>query len=214
MSRMTILAPAILVVLAAASARAEPPLTLEVLINGESFLVESDRAVKLESKREPGVAYDFAIRVAQIQHMTLEKIRFDFDLQNKVRQDGDKRNQVQLNHELGHSILITELSGELMAKDRDEALERFVASFVSASKLDKASKLEVAKPHDRKFQSASARGVVVRYRDKQGIANTTLIYILSGKGFTATCLAHYLDQDNDEAVPLIKRTLDSIRAVE
>ena len=40
-------------------------------------------------------------------------------------------------------------------------------------------------------------------------------YVLIGVNYCpATCVAEYLDNDSDEVLPLIKRILDSVRAID
>ena len=59
--------------------RAEgPPLTYEVVINGETFRVEGNRRVKLESKEHPGTSYDVAVRVSPTQHRRLDSVELDY----------------------------------------------------------------------------------------------------------------------------------------
>ena len=62
-----------------------PPSTYEVQINGENFLVEANRQVKLESRAKPGVSYTVAIRLARRSACRLNTIQFEYDLPAKVK---------------------------------------------------------------------------------------------------------------------------------
>ena len=110
----------------AASSRAAPPvgpppLTYELMINGESFLVEGDRAVKLESKEKPGTSYKVALRVAPTQRIRLNSIQFEYDLPAKAEDDGKRENRsVRIAHELGFTMLINDLGQPMNTKAREE----------------------------------------------------------------------------------------------
>ena len=58
--------------LATGAPQPTPPVTYEVQINGESFPVEANRAVKVDSQEKPGVGYNVAVRVAPTQQVRLE----------------------------------------------------------------------------------------------------------------------------------------------
>jgi len=60
----------------AETAREYPPSLYELLIGGESFQVEANRVVKLQSKTHPGVSYEVALRVAPTQRVKLRSIQF------------------------------------------------------------------------------------------------------------------------------------------
>ena len=87
--------------------RESPPTTYEIQINGESFLVEVNRLVKLESEQNPGQSYEVALRVAPTQHRTLNTFRFDYDLPARLHDDeGRRQRTVRLTHELGFTMQI------------------------------------------------------------------------------------------------------------
>jgi len=205
----------------AASSRAEsgspaesPPLVYEVMINGESFLVEANRAVKLQSKEKPGTSYDVAVRVAPTQRIKLNAIQFDYDLPARVEDDGKRENRsARLTHELGYTILITDLGQPLDAKAQVEALKILVDSVKETVREMKETKLDVGEAHQRTFEGSSARGVTIRYRDAKDIGHVCLVYLLTGPKFAATCVVQYVDDDSEDVLPLIKKVLDSVRAV-
>jgi hypothetical protein len=188
------------------------PLWYELMINGESFLVEANRAVKLESREKPGVSYEIALRVAPSQRLKLANVQFEYDRLSKVEQSGGKQQpSARLTHELGFTMLITDLGQSLEPKAQDETLRLLTESVTATYKKMNVAKLQVAQPHDRKFDGASGRGAVVYYRDAQDVGHTCLIYVLGGAKFAVSCLAEYLDNDAEDALPLIKKTLDSCR---
>ena len=91
----------------AGPASTAPPVTYEVQINGESFPVEANRVVKVESKQKPGVSYNVAVRVAPTQQVRLNTIQFEYELPAKVEDSGKRENRsARLTHELGFSILL------------------------------------------------------------------------------------------------------------
>ena len=194
---------------------ASPPTVYEVQINGESFLVEANRQTKLESKEKPGVRYDVAVRVAPTQRVRLGTLQFEYELPAKVEVGGRRENRsARLVHELGFSLLISDLGRPLDSKGQQEALDNLLKSVTSTLRDAKMEALNVTEPHERKFDHSAARGITVRYRDSKGLAHVCLVYVLTGPGYAATCVAEYLDDDSDEVLPLIKKTLDSVQVID
>jgi hypothetical protein len=192
-----------------------PPVIYEVQINGESFLVEANRQTRLESKAKPGVRYEVAVRVAPTQHVSLNTVQFDYDLPAKVEIDDRGRSRsARLVHELGFSLLIRDLGRPLDSKGQDEALRELVKSVTAMLREIKAQDIDVTEPHQRTFGSSSARGITVRYRDAKRLDHVYLLYVLTGSTYSATCAVEYLENDSDDALPLIKKTLDSVRAID
>jgi hypothetical protein len=198
-----------------AESAAAAPSTYEVQINGESFLVEANRQVKLESKVKPGVTYTVAIRVAPTQRVRLNTIQFEYDLPAKVEVDdrGQSRS-ARLTHELGFSVLLCDLGRPLDSKAQEEALEILAKSVATTLREAKVRELEISEPRHRKFDGSTARGETIRYRDAKGLAHVYLLYVFSGPDHAATCVAEYLDSDSDDVLPLVKRTLDSVRPID
>ena len=191
-----------------------PPLTYEVQINGESFLVEANRLVKLESKEKPGVTYHVAVRVAPTQRVRLNTLQFDYELPAKVVDDRKRENRsVRLTHELGFSILLTDLGQPLQPETQEATLKALVGSVVEELRAEKATGVDVSEPHQRRFGGSSARGATIRYHDARDLGHVCLLYVLTGSTFSASCVVEYLDHDSDDVLPLIKRTLDSVRPI-
>ena len=208
---------AILATLPAAWARpasTAPPVTYEVQINGESFLVEANRVVKVESKEKPGVSYNVAVRVAPTQRVRLNTIQFEYELPAKVEDNGKRENRsARLTHELGFSILLSDLGQPLEPKAQEATLKMLVDSVTAELREEKATGIDVSAPHQRTFDGSAARGVTIRYRDAKDFGHVYLLYVLTGPTFAATCVVEYLDRDSEDVLPLVKKTLDSVRAI-
>jgi hypothetical protein len=191
------------------------PSTYEVQINGENFLVDGNRQVKLESKTKPGVSYTVAIRVSPTQRVRLGAIQFDYDLPGKVEADrrGENRS-ARLTHELGFSVLFCDLARSLDPKAQEKALEILAKSVVTPLRDAKVQGLEVGEPHQHTFEGSAARGETIRFRDAKGLEHVNLVYVFAGRTYSATCVVEYLESDSDEVLPLIKRVLDSVRAAD
>jgi len=199
----------------AQSASVPAPLTYEVQINGENFLVESNRVVKLDSKKKPDTHYTVAVRVSPTQQMRLNTIEFDYELPAKVTENGGRRENrsVRLEHELGFSVLLTDLGKQNDAKTAEGTLKMLTDSVVAALHDEKAIDINTTESHERTFAHASARGATIRYKDAKDFHHVCLVYVLSGPSFSASCVVEYLENDADDVLPLIKKTLDSIRGV-
>ncbi len=192
-----------------------PPSTYEVQINGENFLVEANRQVKLESKAKPGVSYAVAIRLAPTQRVRLNTIQFEYDLPAKVRADahGESRT-ARLTHELGFSMLFCDLGRPLDPKAQQKTLETLAQSVTTTLREAKAEGLEVSEPRQRRLDGSSIRGETIRYRDAKGLQHVYLVYVLSGPRYAATCIVEYLDHDAEDVLPLVKRILDSVGPID
>jgi hypothetical protein len=209
------LVTAMLAAMALHAAAGEPapaaPVTYEIQVNGESFLVEGDRVVTLTSQQHPGTSYEVAVRIAPMQVVRLGNLRVEYDRNAQLELSGDREQPgAKITHELGFSILLNQLAGPVDPKRRAETLELLSGSVAETYKEMKVEQLEVDRPHQRKFEHSTGDGVRIRYRDAQGFGHTSLVYLVTGEGFAASCIVHYLDNDADNVLPLVKRTLDSI----
>jgi hypothetical protein len=190
-----------------------PPLTYELIINGEAFQVEANRAVKLESRKQPGVVYDVALRIAPTQRVRMNTFRFDYDLPAQIHDDGGrKQRSVRLVHELGFTMLLTDLGGPVDPSDRDKALTILTDSVEKSLDQRKVTDVKLGEPRDLSFDGAGGRGRTIHYQDAQGFGHTDVVCLLAGEGFAATCVVEYVDADAEDVVPLIRRVLDSVRA--
>ena len=194
-----------------------PPVTYELMIDGESFLVEANRIVKLYSKEKPGVSYRVAIRVAAVQRLKLNNLQFECDQRSQVEDSRrPQRRSMKLRHELGFSVLVTDLGEPLDKANRDKALDLLTQSIVKTLRQGNPNAREVTATRlpNHQFEGAEGRGMRIRRRDPEGIDHSTLVYLLVGKTFTASCLVEFLDADGDDVLPLVRKTLDSIRPLD
>lgn len=191
-----------------------PPLTYELMINGETFQVEADRQVKLESRAKPGIVYDVALRIALEQRVRLNTIRFEYDWPAKVEDDRRKAHRTfRIRHELGFTMLITDLGQPLDAEAQKNALRLLRESTVQGFQEGGMKDLTVAEFPGREFGGSVGRGVMIRYRDGQGLRHTCLIYLMTGPTFAGYAVIEYFDADENKAIPRVRKTLDSIRAI-
>ena len=177
-------------------------------------MVEANRVVKLESKEKPGVSYNVAVRVSPVQRVRLGGFQFECEMPAKLQEDGKGENRsVRLTHELGFSILLADLGRPLEPKKQEETLKMLVEAVTKTLREQKAARIDVSDPRQRKFAGSHARGVTVCYRDSKDFGHICLVYVLSGPAFAASCVVEYLDHDAEDVLPLIKKTLDSVQAI-
>jgi len=189
------------------------PTTYELMINGESFLVEANQLVRLQSQLRPGTVYEVGLRVSPIQYLRLNQIRLAYALRTKVEDDRQaERRTVRLVHPKGGHVLITELGEPLDAADRETALrmlsEAMVQSYRQRGIPD--AQMELSRLETVQLPGAEARGVRIRYQDAKQIEHQALVYLLVGKSFTCSCIVEYLQPDEAHILPMVKRILDSI----
>ena len=191
-----------------------PPSVYELLIDGESFLVEANRTAKLQSKQRPGVSYEVALRIAPTQRLRLNSVQLEYDWLTKVEDDHKRpRRFVRMTHELGFTMMITDLGKPLPPKAQDEILDILTESLAGTYRDLKVGNLEVGQPRQRKFVGAAGRGVIIRYRDAQQLGHTCLVYVLGGPKFCVSCVIEYFDDDFEGVKGLLKKTLDSFQPV-
>ncbi len=196
------------------AAESQLPSTYEVMINGESFLLEANQAVRLQSQRYPGTVYEVALRVSPIQYLRLNRIRLAYDLGMRVEDDRQaQRRTVRLVHPQGCHMLVTEIGQPLAEGDRDTALRMLTEATVQNYRQRgiPEAKMELTRLEKTQLPAAEARGVRIRYQDAKGIEHQSLIYLLVGKTFTCSCIVEYLQVDEGQVLPILKRIFDSIQ---
>jgi len=193
------------------AAGAVEPTLFELVINGESFSVEANRVVELTSRRDPEVKYQVALRIAPTQRIKLNAVRFDYDRLCEVRDDrGREQRTVRLEHELGFTMLVTDLGGTPLSEEtQQEALKLLVDSVVANVRQQQVQDLEVGAPQPRRFRGASGLGVTIHYRDAQDLGRTYYVYVLSGTRFAVSCVVQYVDNDLEDVRELIGQILNS-----
>jgi len=193
-----------------------PPTTYELMINGESFLLEAGRLVKLPSQLRPGTVYEVAIRISPVQYLRLNQIRLAYDLRTKVEDNRQaERRSVRLAHPQNCHMLITELGDPLEPADRETALRMLTESVVQSyrGRHIPDNRMELSRLENMLLPGAEARGVQIRYQDAHGIEHRSLVYLLVGKTFTCSCIFEYLQADEASVLPIVKRTLDSVEPI-
>lgn len=185
----------------------------ELLINGESFLIEGNRVVKLRSEQNRDIEYEVAIRVAPTQRYRMPTLQFTYERPATIERDTESgHNVARLIHELGYTMLTHDLGGTLDAEAQKQALDILAESVAGSFGEMQARDIQVGKPHSRKFGDNTGLGTMIRYRDAQGVGHTSLVYVLTGKDFSATCVIQYLDRDQNDVLPLVRKTLESFQA--
>jgi hypothetical protein len=190
----------------------DQPVTYEVQINGESFMIEANRLVKLSSTRTPGVKYDIAVRMAPTQQCVLNHFEFQYDCHATLDDDrGRELRTVNLRHQLGFSFLVTDLGTATPQTDLDQLLATCVESTAKTFRELGMTNLQIGQPQDRQEAVVTTRGVVLHYRDKRQFEHTCLVFVFHQKNYWATGVIQYFDRDSQDCLPLIKRMLDSLR---
>lgn len=190
----------------------DPPFLYDIVINGETFTVEGNRAVTVESRLHQGVKYDIALRLSQTQRWPLNTVQFDYDLGFEVADDEDQQvRTATLRHELGFTVTVTDMGGPLPEKSRKEMLDRLIAAMTKRLAAEKATDVKMAKPMERKFKQTPATGVTITYGDQDGFSRVCVIYLLSTPTFFCACTLECFEPDKDDAMPLVQRTLESFR---
>jgi hypothetical protein len=216
--------PVILAVVATASrpVSAQPaasndrPITYEVQIDGESFLVEGgQRPVKVDSKLKKGTSYKLAVRVAMTQLLRLNSVQLEYGMWAEVTDT--RRNDLriaQIRHELGFSLEITDLGHVLDEEHRNELLKTVVDDLEKRLTDRKASGLKRTEPKVQKFGSSDSKRVSISFTDSKGVARSCAVFVLSGERYTVSAVSEFRDQDKEDVGPWVTNALESIRPLQ
>ncbi len=197
--------------LAAEGETPTPPTTYEVVINGESFRVEGDRLTKVQSPRKPEARYELVVRIAPTQVLRLNTVRLEYDMPADVFDDrGHQQRTVEIRHQLGFSVLLTDLGGPLDAKEQEAVMKARIDSVV---KLHHDAAPKVSDAYAAKFAGAVGQGKTVRYTDAREKGHTCLVYVLGEGKFSVACIVQFLDDNKKEVLTPVKKVLDSIAAL-
>lgn len=190
------------------------PQLYELMIDGESYLVEADRQMRLESKEKPGTKYTVALRISLQQPLELNTLRLEYDWPAHIQDDrGRAQRTVRVRPELGYTFLITDLGQPLESKAQSQALEILVQSVSKSLAESKMQEIEVAKPHGRDFAGSKGQGVIIRYKDKEDFVHNCLVYVLVGEKFAASSIVQFFENNAETVKPRIKAMLDSVRSL-
>ncbi len=192
----------------------DPPVTYEVQIDGESFQVEgSQRPIKVESKLKKGTTYTLAVRVAMTQALRLNSVQMEYGMWAKVVDNKDKDLRVvQIIHDLGFSLAITDLGRALDVKHQDDLLKTLADDAEKRFTNRKATDLTRTEPTKaQKFGAAERKWLKISYKDSEGVARSCMIFVITGEKFTVSAVAEFRDLDKDDVGSWVMNALGSIR---
>ena len=191
-----------------------PPVRYELVIDGESFVVEANKPNRLDRPGKPGQAYQVQLRLTPKQRLRLNTLQIEYDSTANVTDDhrsGTRTADVQ--HESGYRIILTDLGQALESADQGKALSLAAEPILASLKKAEAKDVKRHEPHTIKLAGCQGRGLRVDFRDNEGFAQTYLVYVLSGEKFGCSCLIHFFDLQRQAAIAPIKAILESIGPV-
>ena len=195
-------------------AAGDPPVTYEVQIDGESFLVESgQRPIKVESKLKKGTTYTLAVRVAMTQILRLNSVQLEYGMWAKVIDNKAKDLRIaQIIHDLGYSLAITDLGHVLNAEHEDKLLKTIADDAEKRFTDRKATHLKRTEPTKaQKVGSSVGKWLTITYDDSEEVPRTCTVFVLSGEKYTVSAVAQFRDQDKDDVRPWVMSAIESIR---
>ena len=184
------------------------------MINGEMFTVEANRRAKLKSQTKPGVAYDVAIQIAMEQQVRLDRLRFTYEWPATVqesRRNGQRT--VRIRHELGFTVIITDLGPAMDAKGQAELLRILTASMSETLQESEVKKLETAAPREWKFTNPPVAAFNSAMKTNRQLRKPPWFLVLSDPNFTASCIVQYFDGNAENVLPGSAEIVDSIRGL-
>ena len=194
-------------------ARPADPVRYDLLLNGESFSLEANRAVTLTSAEHPGTKYEVALRIAQLQPLRLNSVELEYDRGFAVTEDrGQDVRTATFEHNLGFGLTLTDYGAPLPAEAVKTVLDTHRDLREKLYRGASATDIKVSQPFEKKLKQATAQGVTITCTDDDGFGLTSLVLVLEGETFCCACLVEMFDADKEDALPLVERLLDSIQA--
>lgn len=191
----------------------EQPTMYEIIINGETFAIEGNREVTLDTKQKKGTQYKVALRLAQLQRWVLNSVQFDYDLGFDVDDDGDAGvRTAKLSHELNFTLSVTDLGGGLAAAAQQEVLEKLAEAMTKRLAAERAKDIKTLKPFTRKLRQVAVRGLEISYTDSDGFGRGCMIFVTESNKLCCTCTLEYPSPDMDDALAIAEKTIGSLRA--
>jgi hypothetical protein len=188
------------------------PTTYELSVNGESFLVELDQQSKLKSETHPNVSYSVALRISPQQRLKLNTIQLEYDRLSQVQDDrGGSQRSVRIRHELGYTVLLTDLGSPLQAGDQAKALVMLKDSVTQSLRESGMALGKEDQPKQITFAGCKGLGGPISYKNGDGDEQACLVYVLTSEKFAATCVVQYFEADSARVKEQIKKLLNSIK---
>lgn len=190
-----------------------PPVTYEIQIDGESFLVEGNEPPQtVESTKKRGTTYKLAVRVAMVQRLRLNSVKLEYGMVATAHDnEGKEVRTVRIVHDLGFSMEIRDFGQNLGAKLEDELLATLTKDMVQSLTQRKVTALKQTPPKEKKFGASNGKWLKIGYTDANGIARSAIIFVLSGEKYTVSAVAEFQDQYLEEVGPWMGNILASIR---
>jgi hypothetical protein len=193
---------------------AEPaaPPRYEVSINGEKFTVTAGRSTKLESQKHPGTNYQVTVRLAPLQHWRLNHVQFDYQLGVEVDDNrASEGRTATLKHPVGFVAILTDLGGAMPDEAKASAMEQLVEAMKKSLKAAGIEEVKTSKVQKRKLGNNTSEAVTFSYLSADGDVRMSAVYLVTGEGFSCSCMLQCDDENREEAVDMVKTTLGSLK---
>lgn len=196
-----------------AAGRPVPPGTYELSINGEPFVVEANRRTTLVSRNSPGVKYDVALRIAPRQRLALRTLALAYDRGFAASvEEGEGLATATLAHELGFSVIVTDLGTALDGPQREKYMQGLVEAMRTTALATAVGPIEISAAAPTDAKSARGEVVVLRWKDRGDLSRACGIYVLNVGKTGCSVVATMLDEDAEDAQPMVEAILDSLEA--
>jgi hypothetical protein len=188
-----------------------PNLLFELSIDGENFVLESDKQTELKAAN--GKTYKVALRLARRQRWALNNVKFEYDAGFRVDDDNDDGlRTATLTHEMGFQLAMMEGGKAPAIAERPKVLARVVDSIVKSYTAGGATGVQAAPPETKKYGAATAVEQKITYTDRNRKASVTRVALLVAGDQTATAILSYPAADEAEVTAMAKVTFESFQA--
>ena len=189
-----------------------PPLVFEVSINGESFLVEAETQTEVKSKKQPGVTYQLALRLAPQQRWALNSVKFEYDGKFRVEDDNDPQTRTAtLTHELGFILSVIDLGDTPAEDDRPKLLQKLVDSLSASHRQAGDTQLQAKPSQPLKFGQVVGHEVVLQYLDRKQTKYVERISFLVAGPRCAAYIVQYPLEKEAEMLPMARISYQTLQ---
>ena len=115
----------------------------------------------------------------------------------------------------GFSLEVTDLGQAHGAAHQDALLKTLADAAVKRLTEQKATDVTRTEPTKaQKFGASTGKWLKIDYKDADGLARTSMIFVLWGEKYTVSAVAEFRHRDRDDVAPRVMNIVKSVRPLQ
>ena len=102
---------------------------------------------------------------------------------------------MQISHELGYSLTVTDPGHALTAEQRDKFLNSLADAALKRIADGKGTDSKRSDPKSLKIGESDSKWLQITYKDAEGVARTCTVFVVYGDKFTVGAVGEFRDED-------------------